>query len=205
MALLLAALALLSSAATTTPGDGDTTTPGRPAPTLLPPVRLRTDHAAQRLSIQHQRPRLSWALMAVSPATRGLRQAAFQLQLSDATHQILWDSGKVASNRSVLEHCCGAAPAVVFTSDTSYSWRVMVWQTSASAAAEQPSPWSAPARFDTALLSASEWGARWLGTGDGIGAPGSERNLFRTEFVLPATKIVQAGWPKLRDLAQHFE
>ena len=108
MALLLAALALLSSAATTAPGDDD----ARP-PALLPPVRLRTDHAAQPLSIQHQRPRLSWALMAVSPATRGLRQAAFQLQLSDATHQILWDSGKVASNRTVLEHCCGAAPAVV--------------------------------------------------------------------------------------------
>eukprot|EP01045_Picozoa_sp_COSAG04_P028520 COSAG04_NODE_4448_length_2086_cov_1.659789_1_plen_345_part_10 len=158
----------------------------------LPPIRLRTDHAAHPLSVQHERPRLSWALGA-RPTARGQRQTAYQLQLSNATH-LLWDSGRVPSNRTVLEQCCGAVPAaVVFTSDTSYSWRVRAWQTTASSAAEAASPWSPPAHFDTALLHPADWAdAHWLGTADGIGTPQSERNLFRTEFSLPPLPIVRA-------------
>eukprot|EP01043_Picozoa_sp_COSAG02_P037530 COSAG02_NODE_2824_length_7947_cov_2.690494_6_plen_562_part_00 len=161
--------------------------PNAASPALLPPTRLRTDHRVRPLSVQRP-PRLSWAL-ADTASLRAVRQAAFQLQLSNATHQI-WDSGKIESNRSVLDHCCGA---VVFASDASFSWRVKTWQTSAGTAVEQTSPWSMPAHFDTALLNGSDWGdARWLGTGDGIGTPESARNLFRTEFRLPPQQIVRA-------------
>ena len=156
---------------------------------LLPPTRLRTDHAAQPLSIQHQNPRLSWAL-AASPATRGLRQTAYQAQLYNATHYLMWDSSKVASNRSVVEHCCGAT---MLRSDAAYYWQVRAWQqTAAAATTDTVSPWSASAHFDTALLNASEWGsAHWIGTGD-VGTPDSERNLLRTEFTLPSLRITRA-------------
>ena len=157
---------------------------------LLPPTRLRTDHAAQPLSIQHQHPRLSWALSA-SPATRGIRQTAYEVQLHNATHHLMWDSSKVASNRSVVEHCCGAT---MFRSDAAYYWQVRTWQQTAAAdTTSTVSPWSAPARFGTALLNASDWeDAHWIGTGDGIGTPDSERNLFRTEFALPPPRITRA-------------
>ena len=112
--------------------------------TARPPVRLRTDGATHPLGIQRQRLRLCWALGA-GPTDRGLRQSAYQLQLSNATH-LLWDSGSVMSNRTILERCCGdATTAVAFASDTSYSWRVRVTFTSAGDAIATLSPYSVSA------------------------------------------------------------
>ena len=199
---LLAALAALGAAAAAAAGGQS------PAPLLQAPGRLRTDHAARPLGIQHQQPRLSWALLAEAPAAtpRGLRQVAYQLVLSNGTHQ-LWDSGRVPSNRSAIHRCCSASggptprAAVVFASDTVYSWRVRAWvpQDAPSIAAPgAPTPWSAAASFDTALFDASDWrGARWLGTGDSPMSadgrpPPPQASLFRVEFALPAAAVVRA-------------
>eukprot|EP01052_Picozoa_sp_SAG31_P012953 SAG31_NODE_767_length_12232_cov_6.917827_15_plen_571_part_01 len=162
----------------------------------LPPTRLRTDGVTRPLGVQHQHPRLSWALAARS-SDRGLRQTHYQLQLSNATH-LLWDSGKVASNRTVLESCCGGGEgAVMFSSDSAYTWRVRSYVNAAVRLDVVLSPWSSSALFDTGLLNASDWGdAQWLGTGDGPPsngdgrAPPPQANLFRVEFELPPAPAV---------------
>lgn len=169
---------------------------GVPALAPLPPTRLRTDGAARPIGVQHQHPRLSWALDARS-SDRGLRQTHYQIQLNNATH-LLWDSGKVASNRTVLESCCGGGDdVVVFSSDTAYSWRVRSYVSVAARLGAVLSSWSPPALFDTALLNASDWGsARWLGTSDGPPGNGNgqppppQANLFRVEFELPPAAAV---------------
>lgn len=84
------------------------------------------------LAIDVPSPRLSWVLVP-SAGKRGVVQAAYQIQVhqqrlglqqppnaaggSPQPGKLVWDSGRVASNRTTLIECCGGAELL---SDTTY-------------------------------------------------------------------------------------
>ena len=69
-------------------------------------TRLRCEYKVDPLGIDATQPRLSWQLRSTE---RGVVQSAYQVQVTRAG-RTLWDTGKVASDRSV--HVAYAGPAL---------------------------------------------------------------------------------------------
>eukprot|EP00937_MAST-01D_sp_MAST-1D-sp2_P002214 g2214.t1 len=131
-----------------------------------PPYRLRVEHAHPQgprsvvVVEAAQPPRLWWALPdSAGGSARGEAQAACQIMVhavdaADAASPPLWDSGKLATNRT---EGMRAGPTGGFPHDMALTARVRWW---AASGASAPSAWSA-INFTTApAWSAS--GARWL-------------------------------------------
>ena len=125
----------------------------------LKPAKLTCEYMLNPLGIGMSNPRLSWTLTAPG---RNERQTAFELIVSDNTRDIaagkgnVWQTGKVASGQSLHVMYAGA-PLAAFTR---YYWRVRVYDGNGEA-----SGWSAPAWFETAMLSPADWKGRWIGDG----------------------------------------
>lgn len=112
---------------------------------------------------------LSWAIAA---DVRDVTQSAYQIQIGRTKGgSDVWDSGRVASDRQIditLPADLRLAPA------TRYHWQVKIWNGDGVA-----SDWSAPACFETGLLSAADWsGAEWIAHAPPAGT-GSSRPLLR--------------------------
>ncbi|WP_328766536.1 family 78 glycoside hydrolase catalytic domain [Streptomyces sp. NBC_00286] len=125
--------------------------------------RTTVEYAERLLGTDVEHPHLSWELSAPG---HGAQQSAYQVQvaldpreLTDGTGAAakpVWDSGKVASDRSVGVPYEGPAQRP----RTRYHWRVRVWD-----GAGRPSRWSEVRWWETTLLAA-DWqaaGARWIG------------------------------------------
>jgi alpha-L-rhamnosidase len=119
-----------------------------PAPSV---TRLRCEYKVDPLGIDVAQPRLSWQLR--SPE-RGVVQSAYQVQVTRGGKAV-WDTGKVASDRSV--HVAYSGPAL--ESSARYTWRVRVWDGGGRASA-----WSGPAYWEMGLLKPEDWKARWIET-----------------------------------------
>ena len=104
---------------------------------------------------------------------RGLHQTAYRLRVFQAA-TVLWDSGRVASNRSIQVAYAGPP----FTSDTVYSWQLR-YESSSGAVSD----W-ARGSFRTALLSPFDWTGHWVGSDQ------SNMNMLRRVFTLPADVAV---------------
>jgi alpha-L-rhamnosidase len=115
-------------------------------------TRLRCEYKVDPLGIDVAQPRLSWQLQS---AERGVVQAAYQVQVRRGGKK-LWDTGEVASDRSV--HIPYAGPSL--ESSTRYTWRVRVWDGTGRASA-----WSAPAWWETGLLKPEDWKVHWIESG----------------------------------------
>ena len=126
------------------------------------PIDLRCEHRRDVPCVDDPAPRLSWTL---ESSGRAKRQSAYQVVVSLEDAQ-LWDSGRVESPSSVDVVYAGRAlpPA------SDCRWRVRVWDE-----AGEPSPWSEPACFRTALR---EWSAQWISRDDaddpGVPVPESQ-------------------------------
>jgi len=121
--------------------------PPRVAP--LSVANLRCEYKVDPIGIDAPAPRLGWQLRSEA---RDVVQSAYEVQaMRDG--KILWDSGKVASRRSV--HVPYGGPAL--ESSRRYTWRVRVWDGSGHATA-----WSAPASWEMGLLEPGDWKARWI-------------------------------------------
>jgi alpha-L-rhamnosidase len=109
---------------------------------MAAPTHLRAEHLDDAvLGLGEARPRLSWRLPDGTS-----RQVAYAVEVnggntgrtdSDASALVPWPGEPVPSRRRV-------------------QWRVKVWTDS------KDSAWSEPAWFETGLLQASDWVARWI-------------------------------------------
>ncbi len=131
-----------------------------PEPSALEVVDLRCEHQVAPMGIDAPGPRLGWELRA---SRAGARQSAWQAEVrsiaggrsaeaAKGTDAVLWDSGKRVGD-DILVHYEG--PALV--SRAIYSWRLRVWDELGRVSA-----WSPEARWEMALLAASDWSASWI-------------------------------------------
>jgi alpha-L-rhamnosidase len=117
---------------------------------LLNPRKLRTENQVHPLGICVRNPLFSWSL--TDAGERGVRHAAWQIELVDATGTKVWDSGMMSGDELSYE-CQGN----VVRSFSCYQWRVRCWSADGTCGAD--SPW---ARFETAALDAADLKASWI-------------------------------------------
>jgi alpha-L-rhamnosidase len=122
------------------------------------PVRLgalTTEHQQNPLGLGQAQPRLSWKIIS---DRRGEVQTAYEIRAASTRATLaagdLWNSGKIASDQSVLVPWGGKA----LGSRAQVIWQVRVWDKDG-----QPSAWSDPASFELGLLNpAADWKGRWI-------------------------------------------
>ena len=135
----------------------------------------RVDRGTPLLGVPTGRPMLSWKTETAAP---DWLQAAYEIDVTDAAGEALWQSGRVDSEESV---CVGwAGPALA--SRQRARARVRVWGVDGSA-----SDWSAPADFETALLDPTEWTADFITPAwEEDASVSNPPPIFRRTFAVPA-------------------
>ncbi|MGD8454077.1 MAG: family 78 glycoside hydrolase catalytic domain [Phycisphaerae bacterium] len=139
------------------------------------PTYLRCEYLVNPLGVDETAPRLSWVN---TDPRRGAAQTAYQILVADDPDQLaagtgnLWDTGKTASGESLHITYAGAPLA----SRVAVWWQVRIWDQD-----DQPSPWSAPARWTMGLLNEQNWQAKWIG--DDVTPPPMQlpRNGYHSE------------------------
>jgi alpha-L-rhamnosidase len=132
---------------------------GQAAGAAVRVVRPRCEYRDAPLGIDHRTPRLSWVLE--SPV-RGQRQTAYRILVARSSDTLeagrgdLWDSGRVASARSVNVAYAGEA----LVSGQCCFWKVMVWDKEGKAA-----DWCKPSTWEMGLLNGGDWQAKWINDG----------------------------------------
>ena len=131
---------------------------------LLCAVGLRCEYNLDPLGIDAARPRLSWIIQSDQ---RGQRQTAYRVLVASSPDVLaqdrgdLWDSGKVASDRSVGVEYAGRR----LRSEERCCWKVRLWDKDGKAA-----PWSSPAEWTMGLLREQDWKAAWIAASANRGA-----------------------------------
>jgi alpha-L-rhamnosidase len=186
---------------------------------------LRCEYRENPLGIDETHPRLSWIMKS---SERDQRQTAYQILVASTLTKLragegdLWDSGKVASDKSILLPYAGKS----LPSHQECFWKVRAWDRD-----DKPTAWSEPAHWSMGLLAASDWKAKWIGRdGDDktnvlrdtswiwfpegepqVSAP-IETNYFRRVVTIPADRKIRRaifqytgdsecrGWIDDRDL-----
>jgi alpha-L-rhamnosidase len=113
---------------------------------------LTVEDRADPIGIGDRTPELAWR------SEEGPLQGAYQVQVASTAEGLdrpdLWDSGKVASDRSAFVTYAGAP----LRSRQTAFWRVRTWAPGVAAGRLSP-----VARFETALFDDADWsGARWM-------------------------------------------
>ncbi|WP_058308450.1 family 78 glycoside hydrolase catalytic domain [Gracilibacillus massiliensis] len=113
---------------------------------------LRTEYRKNPIGIDVTAPRISWKL---SSDKRNVMQASYQIQVAedDAFEKLVWNSGKVDSDKSNFIALTG----VQLESRARYYFRVKVTDTK-----ENVSEWSDSSYFEMGLLNKDEWVADWI-------------------------------------------
>jgi len=134
------------------------------------PHGLRCEYLVEPLGIDVPRPRLSWL---VGDRARAATQTAYQILAASSVELLkagavdVWDSGKVAGDRTL--HVEWGGPALGTAARV--HWTVRTWS-----GGEQPSAFAAPTWFETGLAPGDSWGATWIG--DGVPSPAREQDLY---------------------------
>ena len=155
---------------------------------------LMTENVVDPIGVQSGKVRLSWRL---ESGARGTMQSAYRVHVASSAANLkmgkfdLWDSGKIASDRS-FDISYGGKP---LASRQRAYWQVAVWDNHKKTAA------SAPAFWEMGLLSPADWTGKWLAAEDAemredraaglnwVGAVRPEANKprqFRFNFTLDA-------------------
>jgi alpha-L-rhamnosidase len=142
---------------------------------------LTCEHLTNPIGIAEKQPRFSWKLTGEG---RNIQQTAYEIRVATAdnfsTKSLVWSSGKIASEASILQTYKGSIKA-----RTRYFWQARVWTNGG-----QESTWSTTAFFETGFLSNEEWQAQWIElSNDTIRTPPSVS--MRKTFVL-TKKIKEA-------------
>ena len=116
-----------------------------------------TEYQVNPVGIDVVQPRLTWRLRSEQ---RGTIQTAYQVQVAAtpdallAGRDLIWDSGRVDSDRSVQVAYAGPT----LRSGQRCHWRVRTWN-----GAGRVSAWSQPAYWEMGLLQPSDWSAAsWI-------------------------------------------
>ena len=139
----------------------------------LTPSELKCEYAVNPLGVDAAQPRFSWVLRS---SRRGQVQSAYQILVAGSEEKLnagtgdKWDSGKVASDRSVNLAYQGSPLA----SGEKCWWKVRVWDRDGNTTA-----YSKPGTFEMGLLRPGDWEGKWIAMGDTASAP-----LLRKEFTL---------------------
>jgi alpha-L-rhamnosidase len=118
---------------------------------------LQCEYAKNPLGIDTLQPRFSWIL---ESNRRGQMQSAYHILVASSAEKLergigdKWDSGKVASEKSVNVPYQGKSLA----SEEECYWKVRVWDKDGKASA-----WSEPAAFEMGLIKESDWQGQWIG------------------------------------------
>ncbi|MES1223915.1 MAG: family 78 glycoside hydrolase catalytic domain, partial [Bacteroidota bacterium] len=157
----------------------------------LQPVKLTCEYITNPLGIDSKKPRFNWQF---ESKERDQSQSGYEIIVSDELSNIqkgegiAWQTGKVVSTQNIQIEYGGNE----LKSFTKYYWRVKVYDKKNEASA-----WSEVNSFETAMLTASEWKAKWIG--DGSVFPDRDEDyykddrmpLFRKDFST-GKKIVSA-------------
>jgi len=150
------------------------------------------EYAVNPMSIDVPKPRYSWIL---ESDQRSQMQSAYQILVASSEDKLnadvgdKWDSGKVASDRSVNV----AYEGTDLTSGERCCWKVRCWDNDDNAGT-----YSEPAVFEMGLLNESDWEGEWIGTDASISAP-----LLRKDFEIDKevktarAYIAGLGWYEL--------
>ncbi len=142
--------------------------------------RLRTEYTTNPIGIDEPAPRLSWVLHSEK---RGTMQSAYELRVATEANALarrpLWTSGKVTSSESVNRVYGGPA----LKPGQRYHWQVRAWDGDGRA-----TEWSAPAFWETGLMGAAQWKAKWI-TPDLVEdtTKSNPAPMLRTEIALDGT------------------
>ncbi len=122
---------------------------------LLSPKDLRVEYARNPLGIAAAAPRLSWRS---TTDTRNVQQSAYQVQAARSEEQLnsgelLWDSGRVKSDRSLFVPYQGPE----LGTGQQVVWRLKVWDQEGNA-----STWSETASWEMGLLQPEDWVSHWI-------------------------------------------
>jgi alpha-L-rhamnosidase len=144
---------------------------------------LTCEYRENPLGIDVTHPRLGWQLRS---GRRGARQSAYQITAASSPAaleepELLWDSGRVESDRSA--HIAYAGPPL--SSRQRVHWRVIVWDERGERTVSDPAWW------EMGLLEQADWQGDWIG-GPLSGGPRttSPAPFLRREFtaVKPVAK-----------------
>lgn len=122
-------------------------------------INMRAEYEKNPLGIDITEPRFSWQ-MSVDSRKRGYSQAAYQLTVTSSEGKVVWNSEKIADDKSLNILYLGSP----LQPTTRYIWTVTVWDQNGKTA--KGSSW-----FETGLLNPdpglSAWeGAKWIGGTD---------------------------------------
>jgi len=135
---------------------------------------LKCESVSNPMNVDVRQPRLSWV---VSSPEDGQRQTAYRILVAQTGAELakdngsLWDSGKVLSPKTIEIPYKGR----YLKSAKEVFWKVQVWD-----AFGKPSNWSSTNWWSMALLDASDWKAKWIGTPSEAKQPVTM--LLRKEF-----------------------
>ncbi|HEX3968152.1 MAG TPA: alpha-L-rhamnosidase, partial [Edaphobacter sp.] len=141
-------------------------------PAFAAPVHLRTNHLTNPLGIDSPKPTFAWQS---DETTRDWMQSDYQIFVATSEEKLaagktdIWNSGRIASSDSI--NIVYAGPAL--KPQTRYFWLVRVWDN------KKHTSDSAPAWFETGLLSPSDWTAQWIRHTD----PAADRELAAVRWL----------------------
>lgn len=120
--------------------------------TISAQVRIEqplTENSINPIGIDNIKPRFSWKTTSNTPNTL---QTAYEIKVLEGK-KIVWSSGKVSSDQSVLVPYGGPSLAA----NHKYSWQVKAWDNHGKS-----SSWSNIATWQMGLLQPSNWKAKWI-------------------------------------------
>jgi alpha-L-rhamnosidase len=142
-------------------GAGLVPLPVLAAPAGVTVAGLTVDYLDRPLGLESARPRLAWKLEAAD--RRSVRQSAYRVEVASSLEALeagradVWDSGRIASDRSVDVAYGGPT----LSSRQRCFWRVRVWDEKG-----QPSQPSAGSWWEMGLLRPEDWQAGWIAAED---------------------------------------
>lgn len=148
---------------------------------------LKTEYAVTPLGIDVEKPRFSWIM---ESNKNGAYQKAYQIEVTDESGTMVWNSGKVGRDTSLNIRYEGSA----LQPTTRYHWKLTVWN-------EKNKKLLASSWFETGLMNAgiSAWNdAKWIGgSEDDMVLYSHYLPVFRIDYTLQLdkqTKSMQAGF-----------